>query len=146
MVASVTPLPSDCGKLCGARCCTGDGLGMELLPGETEACGMSGFGSVENGIFVCRGSCDRKQRPYACMIFPMVPLVFEENGRLRIEAANDLRAVPVCPIAKAKLLPSFAAAVRRSAAVLCESAALREYLSEQTEEYLEIKQLSNLLN
>ena len=33
----ITPIPADCGKLCGAKCCKGnDDDGMILFPGEAE--------------------------------------------------------------------------------------------------------------
>lgn len=142
---SVTPLRGDCGRLCGKRCCGGDGLGMELLPGEEKSAPMEAFGEITNGVFVCRGFCERRARPYACMIFPLFPLVREDENGLKITAVNDLRAENVCPIASDRLLPSFYAAVRRSAHILCEDPEIRSYLLEKTAEYEEIEALKKLL-
>ncbi len=145
LLSSATPLHTDCGRLCGARCCGGEGLGMELLPYEETLSPMLSFGEVKNGIFVCRGECERKYRPYACMIFPLFPLVEETENGLCVTAVNDLRAQAFCPIAKIRLQPSFYAAVRRSARILCEDASVRAYLLDKTEEYREIEQLKRLI-
>lgn len=142
---SFTPLRGDCGRLCGKRCCGGEGLGMELLPGEEKLSLMEDFGEITNDVFVCRGVCERRARPYACMIFPLFPLVKEDENGLRIAAVNDLRALPVCPIASARLLPSFYRAVRRSAYILCEDPEIQSYLLEKTAEYEEIENLKKLL-
>lgn len=142
---SFTPLRGDCGRLCGKRCCGGEGLGMELLPGEEKLSLMEDFGEITNGVFVCRGVCERRARPYACMIFPLFPLVKEDENGLKITAVNDLRAAPVCPIASARLLPSFYRAVRRSAFILCEDPEIRSYLLEKTAEYEELEDLKKLL-
>ena len=146
LLSSATPLSADCGRLCGARCCSGEGLGMELLPDEETLSPMLCFGEVKNGIFVCRGECERKYRPWACMIFPLFPLVEEDENGLHITAVNDLRAKRLCPIAESRILPSFYAAVRRSARILCEDAAVKAYLIEKTEGYREVERLKNLLN
>ncbi len=39
LLAEVTPLKSDCGRVCGARCCAsleGEETGMLLFPGEED--------------------------------------------------------------------------------------------------------------
>ncbi|MBQ6018957.1 MAG: hypothetical protein IJL26_02150 [Clostridia bacterium] len=145
LLSRASPLNTDCGRLCGKRCCGGEDVGMELLPGEETLSPMLDFGEEKNGIFVCRGECERKCRPYACMMFPLFPLAEETENGLRITAVNDLRAGRLCPIANSRLLPSFYAAVRRSARILCENDALKTYLLEKTEEYREIARLNDLL-
>ena len=98
-----TPIGVDCGQLCGAACCKGDGdTGMYLFP--FEECMYDGtedwleiyesdfeFRGKPVKIAICNGTCDRKKRPLSCRIFPL----FETDGKLK----NDLRAVHICPLA-----------------------------------------------
>ena len=77
---AVTPLkPFNCGRLCSARCCSGDeNDGMGLFPGEEELlkdCAdfeiKKSEGNFGESVLVCRGECDRRKRPLACRIFPL---------------------------------------------------------------------------
>ena len=114
-----TPVPADCGRLCGKRCCKGDDAGMFLFPGEQEVYKLlspswisiesSDFTYEYNGrtyrlpLALCSGSCDRYQRPLACRIFPLTPVL--DNGALSI--ITDPRAYHMCPLAKAMLIDDF---------------------------------------
>ena len=116
---SKTPVPADCGKLCGKRCCKGDDAGMFLFPGEAEVYKLlspnwiniesSDFKYTYDGkiyrlpLATCSGSCDRYQRPLSCRIFPLTPIL--ENSRLCI--ITDPRAYHMCPLAKAMLIDDF---------------------------------------
>ena len=121
LLDSVTPLASDCGRLCDARCCAGGPEdGMLLFPGE-ESMYASPAHSLNAGmekilpdtwhvkdsnillpgrsepimLLVCDGKCDRSCRPVSCRIFPLLPW-FDRKGRIRIRP--DLRAAASCPL------------------------------------------------
>ena len=81
LLADVTPLKTDCGKVCGARCCRpleAEETGMLLFPGEEEAYrGKADWtlrGTAAGTIAICSGSCERDERPLACRIFPLLPV------------------------------------------------------------------------
>lgn len=117
LLNEVTPLPVDCGLLCGSICCLEweKGVGMYLLPGEEvmfdraeewlawqehaseeyEFC--SGWrGSLY--FVICRGVCPRDMRPFACRTFPVSPYLSPGGTlELRLEGA----AIPVCPLVRA---------------------------------------------
>ncbi len=109
----VSPLPADCGKLCGAACCNcgGDGsggdsldfdMGIYLLPGEEKLFTRKEDWlkwSVEDAedyefpdswsghvYFVrCKTPphCPREMRPLQCRFYPLAPYL-TENGELRL--------------------------------------------------------------
>lgn len=103
LLENSTPIGVDCGQLCGAACCKGDGeTGMYLFP--FEECMYDGtedwikiydsdfiFEGKPVKIAICGGTCDRKKRPLSCRIFPL----FKQDDELK----NDLRAVHICPLA-----------------------------------------------
>lgn len=117
LLNDVTPLPADCGRLCGAACCTEweKGVGMYLLPGEEVM--LSGseewlvwerhsteeyeFCPSWQGTFYfvrCHGICPRDKRPFACRTFPVSPYLSTEGElELRLEEAAAL----LCPLVKA---------------------------------------------
>lgn len=115
-----TPVPVDCGQLCSKACCSGDDSGMYLFPGELEVFKLLNpdWVKIENSDFkythnnktyslpicFCDGSCDRFQRPLACRIFPLTP-VLDENKKLKI--IKDPRGKPVCPLARSFKLSDF---------------------------------------
>lgn len=100
-----TPLKYDCGMLCEKKCCSGDkDAGMHLYPGEeTLFINKHNFLDIRKDLFnnseiffgVCNGQCDRRYRPLACRIYPLVPYI-DEKGRLNI--INDPRARYICPL------------------------------------------------
>mgnify|MGYP005756174851 CR=1 FL=1 len=144
-----TPIPADCGKLCSAACCSGDDAGMFLFPGEAEVykllrpegfkIELSDLEYDDNGkrrrtpILFCEGSCDRYERPLACRIFPLTP-VLDDKGR--IDIIVDPRAKSVCPLAKTMRVgefdSGFVRAVRRSFLLLSKNRHVRTFLEEYT--------------
>lgn len=108
----VTPLPADCGRLCGKICCDGESdSGMLLFPGEFEVYRLLEPSWLEiqktdmtyeyNSktyrvpIAMCSADCDRFERPLACRIFPLTPHLDKEG---RLEIISDPRAKIICPI------------------------------------------------
>ncbi|MCQ4635940.1 hypothetical protein NE619_04310 [Anaerovorax odorimutans] len=130
----VSPLESDCGKLCGAACCTCGGdsddddfqLGIYLLPGEEKLFSQkeewlkwsaeraedfdfpdSWFGKIH--FIRCKTPpvCPREHRPLQCRFFPLAPHLTEE-GELRLILCTT--PLPYsCPLIdrQMKLTPSF---------------------------------------
>lgn len=146
LLETVTPTAGNCGRFCGARCCRGDGdMGMELLPGEYEACALGDFGMQTNGIFVCRGTCDRKRRPYACMIYPLFPLVTQTPEGPIVRPVVDIRAEGQCPLTVRGIDRSFYTAVRRSALWLLRDDETRTFLLDRSEKQREAARLKQLL-
>ncbi|MBE7048330.1 MAG: hypothetical protein E7393_03030 [Ruminococcaceae bacterium] len=102
---SLTPIPFDCGEMCGKLCCQGDEeSGMYLFPGEKELfIGKENFsilptdfyvGHTPVDLVVCHGPCKREERPLSCRIFPLVPL-YRHGSTLQI--IRDPRAF-FCPL------------------------------------------------
>ncbi|MDO5398307.1 MAG: hypothetical protein Q4G33_10295 [bacterium] len=114
---SITPLPVDCGQLCGCVCCAdndeGDN-GMLLFPGEAEVLKLlkPDWATIDTSdmvynfdgkthsvkIAMCSGECDRYSRPLACRIFPLTPHLTNDG---KLEVITDPRGRAVCPLAKA---------------------------------------------
>lgn len=104
----LTPLPVDCGELCGKLCCQPseeEELGMYLYPGEESLFyGNDSFKIVDseltyqNGkhakLVCCTRPCERSTRPLSCRIFPLVPY-FRRGSDVRI--ILDPRA-STCPL------------------------------------------------
>ncbi|MDO5298933.1 MAG: hypothetical protein Q4F18_05855 [Clostridia bacterium] len=121
----VTPLKSDCGRLCAGACCQGDeAAGMLLFPGEEalyESCAFARIlparftlGGEPARLFVCSGRCPREQRPLACRLFPLF-LRFRADGTPRVRL--DPRAHSVCPLCDyglSALDPAFVSAAREA--------------------------------
>ena len=139
LLENVTPLKSDCGRICGGACCRGDeATGMLLFPGEEMLYEDCAFARVIPAQFdlagkpalllVCDGICERKNRPLACRLFPLF-LTFEIDGATRVRM--DARAGEVCPLCDYgldALAPAFRDAARRAYDVLLENEACRAYL------------------
>ena len=92
---SYTPLRVDCGCLCNAACCKGDGqTGMRLFPHEPTTLPVI---ELEDGgrLVVCDGTCNREERPLGCRIFPFFPTV---DARKRIFVEPDDRGRRLCPL------------------------------------------------
>lgn len=139
LLKSLTPLKTDCGRLCQGACCQGDeATGMLLFPGEEalyEDCAFArvvptGFslGGTPAQLLVCSGRCDRKNRPLACRLFPLF-LKFREDQApvLRMDA----RARAVCPLTDygmKALDPAFRQAARRAYDLLLEDETCAKYL------------------
>ena len=144
-----TPVPVDCGQLCSSACCQGDDCGMYLFPGESSVYRLlepdwirlekSDFCYEYEGkkhylpIAFCDGSCDRYQRPLACRIFPLTPVLTDEG---RLDLIVDPRARSVCPLAKGFLLEDFDQTyvrnVRRAFELLNQNSQFRAFMKTYT--------------
>ncbi len=148
---NVTPLKRDCGKFCGARCCRsleGEETGMLLFPGEEDLYeDPEGWKVIPAGkelLLICPGTCDRKDRPLACRMFPLLP-VPEEDG---IHVRTDERSRAVCPLARQGrrgMDPAFAEAVRQAGEMLAEEPEQLAFLRRLAEEQTELKALRKAL-
>ena len=123
-----TPLRTDCGVLCGNRCCRGGSeTGMLLFPGEQTTLRVL----QKNGrrLAVCNGSCRRAERPLSCRLFPFLPAV-GRGGRAAAEP--DMRGYGVCPLVRfqeeAAFSHRFLHRVRRVGKLLCRDRETRAFL------------------
>ena len=74
ILSEVTPLKSDCGRICDRACCAsmaGEETGMLLFPSEGERYrGRPGWKILETAggeeLLICPGRCDRSVRPLSC--------------------------------------------------------------------------------
>ena len=147
----VTPLHTDCGRVCGARCCRsleGEETGMLLFPGEEAFYqGRAGWtlrDAPAGKLAVCPGRCERSERPLACRLFPLIPV--ERDGEIR--AAVDQRAGAVCPLARqgrSAMAPAFAEAVRKAGEILAADAEQRAFLAALAAEQRELRELKKRL-
>ena len=147
LLADVTPLKTDCGKVCGAKCCRSledEETGMLLFPGEEEAyLEKEGWTVREAGaglLAVCPGTCDRNERPLACRIFPLLPVLRGDT----VKVAADQRAKAVCPLLRQGIRgmdPGFTDAVRDAGKALAEDPRARAFLERRTEEQDELREI-----
>ena len=143
-----TPLKTDCGRVCGARCCRpleGEETGMLLFPGEAEAyAGKPGWKvrkTARGDLVICPGSCVRAERPLSCRLFPLLPLIKDDGG---IRVVTDLRAKAVCPLArqgKSAMDPAFTEAVREAGEILARSEEQAVFLDMLEDEQAELKEM-----
>ena len=125
ILADITPLRQDCGRVCGGACCQADEDGqggMLLFPGEEalydpapEGFSMKRDDSVLPGqiLLTCGGACSRGDRPLSCRLFPLLPT--REGARM------DRRGWAVCPLmecGKAGLSRDFVEAVIQAGRIL----------------------------
>lgn len=150
ILADVTPLPFDCGTLCGHRCCTdfAPNVGVYLLPGEIEL-----FDGSEDWLswklhntrdyefapawekhrhiwfMQCHRLCQREKRPFECRTYPLVPYL-HPDGTLEMRYAPW--AYGVCPLADryplAALQPAFVEAARRAWELLLQDPDLLDHV------------------
>lgn len=99
----VTPLKADCGNICSAKCCHGNcDDGMLLLPGEEKLFENNPDFTIyyderyECKTVTCNGKCNRKDRPFACRIFPY--MIYAEKGSGKCTVAPDIRAIDYCSL------------------------------------------------
>lgn len=143
LLDGVTPLPVDCGQLCGGSCCKGDGrTGMLLFPNE-----QTEFDVIEeNGrrLAVCGGKCGRHDRPLSCMIFPFFPV---EDGGIKI--IEDYRGINVCPmIAHAdeiEFSKRFMRHLKKAGKILYSDSECARFMREIAEEIEDAKKINELL-
>ena len=146
LLENLTPLKTDCGRLCQGASCQGDEkTGMLLFPGEEafyENCTFAriipaGFmlGGKDALLLVCNGTCDRENRPLACRLFPLF-LKFKEDGVTKLRM--DVRAKAVCPLTDygiKALDTDFKQAARTAYDILLEDADCAAYLRELDEAF-----------
>ncbi len=151
LLEELTPLTTDCGAVCGGRCCqeSADSEGMLLFPGEeTLLSGEEGYTirPAEGGyLLTCGGTCDRTRRPLSCRIFPLFPYVTEEG---RVKAVYDPRGYRMCPLvrecAHVPLSRDFVRAVRRVGRILMADPAQADFLRQNSREIDELNRLVGL--
>lgn len=152
ILADETPLPFDCGSLCGHLCCKdfAPNVGVYLIPGElplfdgTEEWATFDFHSTEDYEFApsweshgqipflkCTGLCanERDKRPFECRTYPLVPYL-HEDGSLEMRYAPW--ALGVCPLTErytlAQLRPEFIKAAHHAWEVLTADPEMRDHV------------------
>lgn len=146
ILGDATPIPADCGKLCGAACCQGDDdVGMLLFPGEAvHLSRVPGFRVFRidymegrSWLLTCGGECDRSLRPLACRIFPLGPKVAPDDT---VSARPDPRAKPMCPLADGEFLDRrFRRRVEKVFALFAEEPKMLELMTRISEELDELE-------
>lgn len=147
IIGGLTPLKSDCGLLCGRRCCEGgDGDGMHLYPGEESLYpGADWYSIVDTNIpfgegklklFVCKGRCPREQRPLACRLFPLMPAL-SPQGRLAVRMQPYRDICPLCSSGAGikGLDADFVSAVKKAVRLLGKDAGTMAFVRLMTEIY-----------
>jgi len=144
ILGDFTPINGDCGELCGKNCCKGDrSTGMLLFPGESTTLEVIS----ENGgrLAVCRGTCDRNERPLSCRIFPFFPVIV--NGRVR--AVPDYRGINICPMIahrdEIKFSRRFLRRVERVGELLLTDPDCAGFIKEIAEEIDDAKNINELI-
>ena len=95
-------------------------------------------------MLLCEGQCDRRTRPLACRIFPLLPVV--RDGEIKV--ATDQRAKAVCPLArqgKSAMDPMFVEGVRHVGQILLADPVQKAFLEELTAEQDALKELRRQL-
>jgi len=144
LLENITPLPVDCGQLCDGACCKGEeGAGMLLFPGEEALFdGKAGFEIVDTEyvlpsgyvvkLLLCSDICDRKERPLACRIFPLLGFWIDDKIEVRI----DPRAREVCPLAfvgiQEGITTEFILKVKKVFEILMKDARCEEFIKIMT--------------
>lgn len=143
LLNDLTPLKSDCGRVCGAACCAPDEDGqggMLLFPGEEalyetlpEGYEISDDDSILPGmkLLTCNGRCDRDDRPLSCRIFPLTPVITLRDGQEKLSVRMDPRAFSVCPLCEGGVRgmdQQFARAVLECGKILAKNSENRAYL------------------
>ena len=133
IIGELTPLYTDCGRLCDGACCQTDEDGhggVYLFPGETSE--DFPWGSVESDDFgamlLCDEWCDRDQRPFACRIFPLTPV---QNDAGKWTVRMDARARRMCPMYRSGLKgmnPEFVRAVVQAIRLIAKTKAGEQFL------------------
>ena len=100
---NATPVRYDCGNICGKKCCKGEQKdGMLLFPGEEAIFSDNDNFTVyfdeqyESNAVICKGVCNRKERPLACRIFPY--FIYSDSSADKLTPAPDIRALDYCPL------------------------------------------------
>ena len=119
---------------------------MLLFPGEAEAyadkAGWILRKTARGEMVICPGTCNREERPLACRLFPLLPVI-GNDGTVRV--TTDLRAKAVCPLArqgKNAMDPDFIEAVREAGEILAkedEQALFLDLLADEQEQLKELR-------
>lgn len=147
ILRKTTPLMFDCGKICDGKCCKGDDkTGMLLFPGEESLIDPDiNIIETEYGekVAVCNGSCDRNRRPLSCRIYPLFPVLVEEEGQSIIKVLFDYRAD--CPLSdissEYEFNKRFIKGVRRVGKYLLLNEETAEYYKELSDSFNEYYEL-----
>ena len=132
LLERLTPLTTDCGRICGAACCRPDEDGqggVTLFPGEAAFYEGADWARVEDGILYCGGRCPRENRPLGCRIFPLTPWR-KRSGALSVRV--DRRSFAMCPLAPGGLRalnPEFVSAALRALSIVDETPEGYEFLN-----------------
>ena len=147
LLRDITPLRMDCGLVCGGACCRslpGEQTGMLLFPGEEahyqDKPGYTILRAPTGSLLVCRGSCDRADRPLSCRLFPLLPVLREDGVRV----AMDARARAACPLAAQGvrgLSEEFVEVVRGAGQLLARDGTQRAFLLRLTREQDDLRAL-----
>ena len=148
LLRDLTPLKTNCGRLCGGACCQPDPEedgenGMLLFPHEEVFYQqpIEGFPfhlSDDDTLYeggkrlVCEGRCVREHRPLACRIFPL-RMSLQKDGHMNAEI--DPRAWWICPLCEQgglrAMSGAFVQAVQQAGEKLCENEELRAALARE---------------
>ena len=160
-LSALTPLKSNCGKLCGGACCQpspdDDGEnGMLLLPYEetfyAEPIEGMPFHLADDDTlfeggkrFICEGKCVREHRPLACRIFPLRMRVETQGEAVSVVPEIDPRAWCVCPLLEMggmrAMSQDFVNAVKEAGDILVQNPSMLEALLSEQRLLDEMRQL-----
>lgn len=134
IIGDKTPLKKDCGRVCDGACCKGDEeTGMLLFPFEESSLTVKEKDGVR--LAVCKGNCDREERPLSCRIFPFFPYVTPEG---KIKVIPDIRGVNICPLvsnfADVRFDRGFLWRVKKVGRLLYSDEECRRFLTETSRE------------
>lgn len=144
----LTPLKTDCGKLCSGKCCKGESKdGMLLFPGEEIIFkNRDGFEIYYDSRYnckaiICHGICDRRYRPLSCRIFPYLIYLNSADGKPTV--APDIRAVDFCPVLREgyKLDKKFLRALRITGRLLISDPGICDFLVQLTKSLTDFNNL-----
>ena len=134
-----TPLKRrDCGKYCSSSCCVGSADDLVFLfPGEKELLSSKNFKFIHTDAnygfdaLFCGGTCERKDRPLGCRMFPLFPLAANIGEKTKITVVYDPRALKICPLSKnmGAISRSFIKAVKRAGEYMLLDSDLCDYLN-----------------
>ena len=147
MLDDVSPVPFDCGSICGKACCISEneGDGIFLLPGEEKLHRKEDWKSWEvvdpvhffvpevwdkKAVFVTcgmNGLCKRQMRPIQCRTFPLAINIID--GKAVVEK-NGMSLGYCCPLVEqeAGLDPKFVETTRRVWDILIKDELICEWV------------------
>lgn len=149
LLENVTPLKSNCGRLCGGACCEADESGengMLLFPFEDTFYNapIEGFPFhlvPDDTLFeggrrlVCEGLCPRGHRPLACRLFPLRLRLETDDEQTHAVPELDPRAWCVCPLLEQgglrAMSGAFIEAVGQAGEILVQNVYMLEALSNE---------------